>query len=85
MKEGRELRVLNDTIKNRGYPQNQNWDKFVKQYKKKASQQIPNNNSASASKLRTESVTGDRTPILSMDIKLHSDTFQLQVYDGDSI
>lgn len=56
----------------------------MKQYKRKSTQHIPNN-SNSASKLRTESITGDRTPILSMDIKLHSDTYQLQVYEGDSI
>ncbi len=26
-----------------------------------------------------------QNPILSMDIKLHDDTFQLQVFEGDSI
>lgn len=94
MKEGRELRLMNDTIKSRGYPENMNWSNFVREYKRKATgaamitckqSHTASHQSDKPAAPQPNTRPSEAVPLLSMDIKLHSDTFQLEVFDGDSV
>lgn len=82
---------MNSTLKTRGYPENMNWISYVNDCKKKVTK-IGAEPKPRHSQTRQKSsvdepnkIRSERFPLLNMDIKLHSDTFQLEVFEGDSI